>query len=161
MNEFMLFIDGSVNAQSHIGFGAYLLYINAQSCTIEDLKTRVKVKRFENTSSTKLELQTLMWALTDIQIKSRKIIIYTDSQNIINLPERQNRLEVNDYYSKQGKRFKHYELYKEFYQITDQLDYELIKVQGHLRSRNKNEVDQVFTLVDRAARKALRDEIRH
>ena len=159
MDKLMLFTDGSVNTQSNIGYGAYLV-VSELGLSLESLKKRVKVKRFEHTSSTKLELQTLLWALSDIQALESKLIVYTDSQNIIGLPERRDRLEKNDYRSKKNKRLKNYDLYQKFYRMTDQLDYELVKVRGHQASKQKNDIDRLFTLVDRTSRNALRRENR-
>jgi len=157
MDELKLFTDGSVNTRSHIGYGAYLA-VSGRGILLDSLKKRVKVRRFENTSSTKLELQTLIWALNDIQAKGRKVIVYTDSQNIVGLPGRRDRLEQNDYRSKKKKRLNHYELYQEFYRIP--LDCELVKVRGHQVTNQKDDIDQLFTLVDRASRKALRSDNR-
>jgi ribonuclease HI len=120
----------------------------------------VKVRRFEHTSSTKLELQTLLWALRDIQALGRKVIVYTDSQNIMGLQGRRDRFEQNDYRSKKNIRLKNYELYQEFYRMTDQLDCELVKVRGHQVSNQKNDIDRLFALVDRASRNALRRDNR-
>jgi len=155
MDELMLFVDGSVNPQSNIGYGAYLA-VSERGLAPEALRTRVKVKRFEHTSSTKLELQTLLWALSDIQAVGRKVIVYTDSQNILGLQERRGRLEQNDYRSKNNKRLKHYKLYQAFYSMIDQLDCELVKVRGHQVADQKDDIDRLFTLVDKASRKALR-----
>ncbi len=55
----------------------------------------IKTKKFENTSSTKLELETLLWALSEINLDNCKIIIYTDCQNIIGLKERRAGLVKN------------------------------------------------------------------
>ena len=155
MDELMLFVDGSVNPQSNIGYGAYLA-VSERGLAPEALRTRVKVRRFEHTSSTKLELQTLLWALGDIQATGLRVIVYTDSQNILGLQERRGRLEQNDYRSKNNKRLKHYKLYQAFYSMIDQLDCELVKVRGHQVANQKDDIDRLFTLVDKASRKALR-----
>ncbi len=130
MDELMLFTDGSVNTQSNIGYGAYLA-VSERGLSLDSLRPRVKVKRFKHTSSTKLELQTLLWALSDIQALGRKVILYTDSQNIIGLQGRRDRFEQNGYRSKKNKRLNNYKLYQEFYRITDQLDCEFVKLRGH------------------------------
>jgi len=151
----MLFTDGSVNTHSKIGYGAYLA-VSEAGVSLDSLKKRVKVKRFENTSSTKLELQTLLWALGDIRALGNKIIVYTDSQNILSLQRRRDRFEQNDYRSSNNKKIKNHELYKKFYSITDKLDCEFFKVRGHMVSSGKDDIDRLFTLVDRASRNALR-----
>lgn len=155
MHELMLLIDGSVNVQSKIGYGAYLGLPESEPFSPE-LKTRVQVRRFEQTSSTKLELQTLLWALGEVQAMVSKVTVYTDSQNIIGLLGRRERLEQSDYRSGQGRRLKNYLLYREFYRLTDQLECQFVKVRGHQKSQHKDVIDQIFTLVDRASRQALR-----
>ena len=157
MDELMLLTDGSVNTPSNIGYGAYLA-VSEHGLSLDLLRTRVKVRRFEHTTSTKLELQTLLWALNDIQVLGRKVIMYTDSQNILGLQGRRDRFEQNDYRSKKNKRLNNYELYREFYRMTDPLDCKLIKVHGHQVSNQKNDIDRLFTLVDRASRNALRGD---
>ncbi len=151
----MLFTDGSVNTHSNIGYGAYLA-VPEGGLSWDSLRTSVKVRRFEHTSSTKLEFQTLLWALSDIQALGSRVIVYTDSQNIMGLQGRRDRFEQNDYRSKKNIRLNNYELYQEFYRMTDQLDCEFVKVRGHKVSNQKDDIDRLFTLVDRASRNALR-----
>lgn len=105
------------------------------------------------------ENETLLWALNDVDFKNFKVTVYTDCQNIIGLKDRRDRFEKNDYLTGKGKLIKNHELYKEFYKITDILDCELIKVKGHKKSSTKNEIDNIFTLVDKATRNALREYI--
>jgi ribonuclease HI len=72
------------------------------------------------------------------------------------LQGRRDRFEQNDYRSNENKHLKNYELYREFYRMIDQLDCELVKVRGHQVSNQKDDIDRLFTLVDRASRNALR-----
>jgi len=147
-----LFCDGSVNPQAKVGFGAYFIYD-------ESLETQdIKIKRFENTSSTKLELEVLLWALDESDLKDCKVLIYTDCQNILKLQDRKERLENNSYLTSGGKLVKNHELYKKFFEINQKLNLEYIKVKGHKKSTLKNRVDNLFNLVDKASRKALREE---
>ncbi len=159
MDELTLLTDGSVNTQSNIGYGAYLA-VSEPILSLDSLRTRVKVRRFERTSSTKLELQTLLWALGDIQALGSKVIVYTDSQNIMGLQGRRDRFEQNGYRSKENRPLNNYELYQEFYRMTDQMDCEFIKVRGHQVSNQKNDIDRLFALVDKAARNAQRGDNR-
>ena len=151
-----LFTDGSVNPQSGIGFGGYLLLDKLEYISSE-LEKEIKVKKFNNTSSTKLELETLLWALNDITSKNSKIVVYTDCQNIIGLKDRRDRFEKNKYITGKGTLIKNHELYKEFFKLMDVLDCKFVKVKGHKKSSTKNEIDNIFTLVDKATRNALRN----
>ncbi len=155
MDKLILFTDGSVNTKTNIGYGASLA-VPEVGLPLDILKEHLKVKEFKNTSSTKLELQTLLWALTDIPKTVKKVTVYTDSQNIMGLPGRRALLEENKYRTKKGKLLNNYALYQEFFRLTDQLDCNFVKVTGHLKSHQKDDIDRLFTLVDRASRQSLR-----
>ncbi|MCD4758693.1 MAG: ribonuclease H [Arcobacteraceae bacterium] len=157
-SNIFLFVDGSVHPQRGIGFGGYLL-LNESELSSSALERKVKTKKFENTSSTKLELETLLWALDDTNLKNFKIVVYTDCQNIIGLQDRREGFEKKNYITPKNKQIKNHELYKEFFKMLDILDCEFVKVKGHKKTAIKNEIDEIFTLVDRATRKALRETI--
>ncbi|MFT7223457.1 MAG: ribonuclease HI [Cellvibrionaceae bacterium] len=158
-----IFTDGSVNSQLKVGYGAYLV-VSDQSESINSLKNMVKVKRFEQTSSTKLELQTLLWSLGETIVwtdeRDITLTVYTDSRNIIGLPGRRTRLEQSNYFSSKNKRLNNYKLYQEFYRLTSSIKYKLVKVVGHQASSKKDEIDRLFGLVDQASRRALREEFK-
>ena len=147
-----LFIDGSVNPQQRLGFGAYL------SVSDEDKISEVQLKMFEDTSSTQLELETFLWAIEDISIDSN-LTIYTDCQNIIGLPARREKLEKSNYHTKIGKPLIHTLLYKKFFLLTDKHSCKFVKVKGHKKTQLKDSTDKLFTLVDKGSRDALRQYI--
>jgi ribonuclease HI len=161
MPHLQLFTDGSVNTRVKVGYGAYL-FVNDECKPKDTLKDKVKIKRFEQTSSTKLELQTLLWALDEIIIlhddSDITITIYSDSQNITGLLGRRRGLEQNDYCSVKNKKLNNHELYQEFYRLISSIKCELVKVAGHQKSSNKDDIDRLFSLVDKASRRALREE---
>lgn len=156
-NSVKLFCDGSVNPQKKIGFGAYFILRDEEN--IESAKKRINLKKFENTSSTKLELEVLLWALEDEKLNDKKVVVYTDCQNILGLNSRKEKLEKNNYKSNTGKLIKNLELYKKFYNLMDILDCSFEKVQGHKKTSLKSSIDKLFNLVDKASRKALREYI--
>ncbi len=156
MNEINLFCDGSVNPQRKIGFAAYFI-LRDEEQNFESIKKSIKIKKFEDTSSTKLELEVLLWALEDELIMNEKIVVYTDCQNILGLEKRREKLEANNYKTSTGKIVKNHVLYKKFYKIIDNLDCTFEKVKGHKKTSQKNDIDKLFNLVDKASRKALRE----
>ena len=155
-HELLLFCDGSVSPQTKVGYGAYLL-LSARDGVPDESLPQVKVKCFVPTTSTKLELQTLLWALSTLKSAAHPITIYTDSQNIVGLPQRRKRLEQNDFCSKDGRRLTNADLYREFYRYVDKFECRFVKLSGHLPARQKTEIDRFFSLVDKASRQALRD----
>lgn len=145
-----LFIDGSVHPQTKVGFGAYLIYD-------KDASTQTLFhKRFENTSSTKQEIEAFLWAFENEALKNQTIEVYTDCQNLLSLLNRREKLETNDYLTSTGKEVKNRHLYQKFYTIIDAYDCTIIKVKGHKKTSLKDATDEVFTLVDKHARTLLR-----
>ncbi len=158
-NPVYLFTDGSVNPKSKVGYGAILYTIDINQPLVE-LKSMVKLNQFTDTSSTKLELENLLWGLHLVTEKGfTKIVVYTDSQNILSLLNRRERLEENQYHTRGNKPVKNSGLYKSFFTLYDTNHIEIIKIKGHQPGRSKSTLEQIFTLVDRASRKALRNEV--
>ena len=161
MRHVHIFTDGSVNTKTSIGYGA-CLFIFEEDLPTDFSKLSVKTKRFDNTSSTKLELETLLWAFDEIPpqflANVLHITLYTDSQNIIGLPARRERLERQNYVSSKNKRLKNYELYQAFYKIISEHQCQLVKVKGHQPKIEKDNIARLFGLVDQASRYTLRRE---
>jgi len=155
VSRILLFTDGSVNTQSNVGYGAYVNVYEGEPFDAENPPS-VHLKVFEQTSSTKLELQTLLWALEEVKGFGAHIIIHTDSQNIIGLPNRRERFEKSHFLTKKNKLIGNYLLYQAFYKMMDELECTLVKVKGHKLAGDKDEMDRYFTLVDRASREGVR-----
>jgi len=151
-----LFCDGSVNPQSKIGFGAYFI-LEDEEKDIEGINNKIKTKKFINTSSTKLELEVLLWAFDEECLDGKEVVVFTDCQNILGLEDRREKLQLNEYKTSTGKDIKNADLYKNFYELMDKLDCTFIKVKGHKKKSLKDDIDKLFNLVDKASRKALRE----
>ena len=158
MKNIKLFVDGSLNPQTKIGYGAYLV-IEDDNFDLEKLKKSVVLKRFENSSSTKLEIETFLWAIKELDFSDVFIEVYTDCQNLIGLESRQERLEKNNFHSSKGKLLSNSELYKEFFLLIQKYNCSFIKVKGHKKNSLKDEIDKIFNIVDKLSRERLREDL--
>ncbi len=155
IKQLFLFIDGSAHPKSQIGYGGYIVCEHPSYALINN----VEIKRFEQTTSTRLEIQTLLWALSTIQANDHKLTIYTDCQGTINLLNRRQRLEDSTFENKKGVPLNNADLYRLFYRAIDSHSITFEKVKGHKPTKQKGEIDRIFSLVDKATRKALREAI--
>lgn len=175
MNSFALFTDVSLNPELRCGVGAYLVIpasmLQASPDSIDKtvVDKHVVVRRFENTTSTRLECQTVVWALEEYQntygpSEADRLQVYTDSQGIAGLLRRRQALELKGFRAKRSNlQVKNAALYRAFYEFSDMLGFEIIKVPGHSRYHSHDAVGRIFSFVDRKARKALNlwmDEIK-
>jgi ribonuclease HI len=167
MNSFALFTDVSLNPQRKLGVGGYLLvpvpFLEVEPHDIEqgDVFARLKIKTFAETSSTKLEVQTVLWALENSREELTgtalmSLRIYTDSQCVAGLLGRRAGLTNSDFCARRsGRPLANAPLYRAFYAAYDQLGFQLIKVPGHSRACSHDTVQRIFSYVDREVRKAL------
>jgi ribonuclease HI len=99
MINFALFTDVSLNPQRKLGIGAYLLvptpFLEIMPNDIErgEISARLRLRRFTETSSTKLEVQTVLWALKNFREEFNcsdlgRVRVYTDSQCVAGLLRR-------------------------------------------------------------------------
>ena len=168
MSNYSLFTDASLNPKLNIGVGGYLILPESFMETptnlikLSDLEEMLVLRKFEDTSSTKLEVQTVLAALEEYYIRlnssgSGKLRVYSDSQCVEGLLSRRARLESNGFHSRGGKRLlKNAFLYGKYFEFYDRLQFEVTKVAGHTRSRSRNTVQRIFSFVDQKVRKALK-----
>jgi predicted GIY-YIG superfamily endonuclease/ribonuclease HI len=142
--------------------GAYLALPASLLIENPELAGRVKVRRFEDTSSTKLEVQTVLLALEEYrngpQISGPgKLYLYSDSQCVSGLLERRPGLFARHFLSKRTNLpLRNASLYRAFYEFHDDLGFEVIKVKGHSRTRLNDSAHRIFSFIDKKARKELR-----
>lgn len=167
MNSFALFTDVSINPQRRSGVGAYLLvpasYVELAPHDIDRaaVSAAIRFKRFTDTSSTKLEVQTVLWALENFRAEAEcsapaRLRVFTDSQCVVGLRARRAGLEANNFRSRRsGLLLANTALYRAFFQACDELGVEVIKVAGHSRACTRDTVQQIFSYVDKEVRRAL------
>lgn len=168
MSNYFLFSDASLNPQLKIGVGGYVVvpesYIRMPLNLIEksELDEMIVLRRFRETSSTKLEIQTVLWALGEYCNKSTvsnsdQLHIYSDSQCVAGLLSRRPLLEGNGFHSRRGSHIlKNASLYVEYYKFHDRLKFKVVKVSGHARNRSHNTNQRIFSFVDQKVRKTLK-----
>lgn len=172
MNSLALFSDVSLDPKRKLGVGGYLVvptsFIETSPEIIKgsEIAERLVVQNFEGTSCTRLEVQTVLWAIeacSEILKDSRpgKLDVYSDSQCVAGLLRRRPGLEANGFLSKRTNNLlKNASLYRKFYEFHDRIGFKVIKVAGHTRSCSHDTVHRIFSFVDKEVRKALNSWMR-
>lgn len=167
MEKYSLFTDGSLNPKLKFGIGAYLflqteeLDKEVDTDYVKSFSKEIVYKEFSDTSSTNLEIRTVLFALSEMKKFSfaddnLQLKLFTDSQCVHGLPRRRKMLEENNFQSKTTNLLlNNSELYKVFFNYYDQYNFELIKVIGHLPSKSRNTIQKFFSLIDRGVRNQL------
>ena len=144
-----LFTDCSVSSKSGLGLVAYLS-VQDLGTLVESSSENICFRLFEGVTSTELELRTLLWALDEFRGAARKATIFTDSQNIVGLPKRRERLEKTGFRNGSGDRLKLADLYEEFFLLSDEYAFDVYKIRGHTRKSERSDLERFFSFLDRS-----------
>ena len=163
-----IFTDASLYPGLKLGAGACLIVPGillekpVEDINKSEIIKNIKIKKFEHTSSSKLELQTVLWAIEIFKEENyntinTRLTIFTDSQSVAGLPGREKKLKSKNYMSGKSKRqLKNAELYEKFYELQKELNFEVVKVKGHSRAGSHDTIHRLFAYLDREARRTLR-----
>lgn len=164
-DSFHIFTDVSLNPQNKIGIGGMLLLADTDFDRIvneidsADISKRIMIKRFVDTSSTQLEVETVLWALDEYRSHEKpgaNLFLYTDSQCVCGLPGRRNNLEGKNFRNSRNEPLKHGNLYRKFYDYLDLFEFIITKIEGHSPMKSRDNLHRVFTVLDRMVRVELR-----
>lgn len=115
-----------------------------------------------NVTQHAMELKAVIESLKFIQSTFQNVFgieIYTDSDYVLGLPRRRERLENNSYQSKKGKEIKNRDLILQFYDCLDRFEIKMIRVEGHAK-KGHSKITDYHREVDKLSRKLVRQKSR-
>lgn len=166
--DFLIFCDSSFDAESRTGVGGRLIISSRElSSQILIADLRVTTKLFTNTTNTRLELTTILWALSFFkrsfsEKKANKPCypnakVISDCKTILDLPSRRDLLQKREFKSKRtNKPLSNADLYKKYFLLYDEIRPEIIWLKGHTSSRHHDVIQSLFSHVDKTTRAKLR-----
>lgn len=148
----IIYTDGSCHTQLRTGAWAALLFI-------EDKKIILKGVA-EDTTHNRMELQSVIESLNYLQLhfpEFKTIKIISDSQYVVHLRERREKLIFKNFQTKAGKDIQNADLVKELFDFDDNLKIDYEKIKAH---QQKVEGVENFNIeVDLIVRNLLRKKI--
>ena len=143
------FTDGSYNHQTGFGAWAAIIFIKGQ---------RFEINGTERESThNRMEILAVIKAIDFIENKINtldNINIYSDSQYVINLPNRLGKFKSLNFHTKKGTEIQNIDLVKQLLQLYSKGNVTLIKVKAH---QKKGEDVNYNREVDKLVRKLVRE----
>ena len=149
MSTVKIYTDGSCNTTSKIGGWAAIIFIDDEKNTLTGTEF--------NTSHNRMELTAVIESLKFVekQINSEILVnVYSDSQYVIGIPERIEKLRSNYFLTARGKPVRNADLIKILIHLIVTINIEFIKVKAH---QKKNELDNYNREADKISRKIVRN----
>ena len=149
LKSITIYTDGSCHTQLKIGAWAAVILV--------DGKKKILTGKAENTTHNRMELTAVIDALMYVQNNygvSREIKIISDSQYVIGLTAREQKLSANDFITKKGKPVQNADLVKQLLFLLNTMNVNLEKIKAH---QQKTGVDDYNIEVDKLSRKLVRE----
>lgn len=146
--SFHLYTDASHHHLSRQGAWAALLLHRGQKTILKGI--------VPDTTHNRMEIQAVLEGIAHIKVQNipyDSIEIYTDSQYVIGIADRKNRLQANNFYTKKGTLLPNVDLLKAMINYIETEPLKFVKVKAHLK---KSEANPHHREVDRLVRSLLR-----
>lgn len=144
-----IFVDISANPQKECAVGCYLIILDLD-IELTEIKNSLQTINLAETTSTAAELELIDIVLTNTQPQENPINLYTDCNNFYNL------------FIKKSYCTNHHsaELYAKLLVHIERLNINVIKIKGHAKRDLQISIEQqIFSILDKFARKTLRKQI--
>ena len=147
--------DGS--ASPKYGFGAWASYIVTASEEIILQDTE------RNTTQHVMELKAVLKSLEYIQSTFNNVSgieVYTDSEYVVGLLKRKDKLVNNNYQTRKGKEVRHKEFILLLYEWLNHFNIQMQRVKGHAK-KGRSKITDYHREVDKLSRKLVREKTRN
>ncbi|MCF6184409.1 MAG: ribonuclease HI [Bacteroidales bacterium] len=152
MNNITIYTDGSCHTQHKIGAWAAILLIGDEEIVLSGQKTE--------TTHNRMELLSVIKAFEYIEnhkFTGHKIIIKSDSQYVVGIQERKEKLKAADFITKKGNPIQNIDLVEQLIRYTETMNVQFIKVKAHLK---KTDIRNYNREVDKLSRQIVRNYVR-
>ena len=148
----IIYTDGSCHTQQQLGAWSAIILVNDTKIILSGIET--------NTTHQRMELTAVISAIEYVQQHyktSKNIQLNSDSQYVIGLISRADKLAAKNYQTKKGNEIANENLVKKWLFLNSLYIIECIKIKAH---QQLSETTKYNIEVDKLSRKLVRDEIR-
>jgi ribonuclease HI len=152
LEKIEIYTDGSCHTQQKVGAWAAIIFLKNEKKILSDIEF--------NTTHNRMELIAVMKAISYVSEMNpeSKLIIYSDSQYVIGIPDRIETFKKQPFRTKSGKEIQNIDLLKKFISLLKSVNIEFIKVKAH---QKKTEIENPNREVDKLSRKIVREYIKN
>ncbi|MFC1670120.1 RNase H family protein [Spirochaetota bacterium] len=148
-----VYTDGSCNPVYKTGGWAAILILDEKEILLEGKEL--------NTTHNRMELISVIKALEYIEntnIEGYKIIINSDSQYVVKLVDRKEKLLANMFFTKNGNLIRNKDLVEKIFSYIDKMKIDFVKVRAH---QKKSHLRNYNRDVDKISRKIVRENVKN
>lgn len=152
MNEITIYTDGSCHTQHKVGAWAAIILVDNNEILLDGHEL--------NTTHNRMELLSVITALEYIEeqkLPFSKTTVKSDSQYVIKIKERKEKLKQANFITKKGKEIQNKDLVIRLIKFIETIELEFIKVKAHQKKTN---IRNYNIDVDKTSRKIVRNIVK-
>ena len=145
------YTDGSCNTKLKIGAWAAVIFFNGEEIVLKNTEL--------STTNNRMEISAVLNVLDYLKIRNidkSKIIIYTDSQYVVGIEGRIEKLKSQDYKTKKGEAIRNEDLVRKLVFFIENMNIDFVKVKAHQKVSDAKNYNRV---VDKLCRKMVREYV--
>ncbi|PSL44263.1 ribonuclease HI [Chitinophaga niastensis] len=146
----VVYTDGSCHTQLRTGAWVAILLIGTEKIILSETVT--------DTTHNRMELTAVIAAIQHVLLHYphvTQVQVFSDSQYVINLPDREAQLMTRHFITKKGNELQNSALVKTFLQLLTRISVELVKIKAH---QKKSEAVNYNIEADMLSRKLVREK---
>ncbi|NOZ34673.1 MAG: ribonuclease HI [Chlorobi bacterium] len=153
MKNITIYTDGSCHTQHKIGAWAAILLIGDEEIVLSGKKAE--------TTHNRMELLSVIKAFEYIdnhKFTDYKIVIKSDSQYVVGIRERKEKLKAAEFITKKGNQIQNKDLVEQLISFIETMNVQFVKVKAHLKKTDNRNYNRD---VDKLSRQIVRDYVRN
>lgn len=153
MQTITIYTDGSCHTQHKIGGWASIILVDDKEILLKDFEL--------NTTHNRMELLSVIKAFEFIEsedLEFNEIILKSDSQYVVGIQERKEKLQKNKFITKKGNEIQNKDLILRLIHYIEKLPIKFIKVKAHQKKTSERNINRE---VDKISRKIVRDYVKN
>jgi ribonuclease HI len=150
-NDIIIYTDGSCNPTYNIGGWASIIFVRGDKIVLKGIEIDVNHQQMELVAA----INSLRY-LIEYNLAHHPITLYTDSQYVVELQRRKERLKATNYQTKKNTAIRNAVLVKKLIQYLDAHSVTMIKVKAHQKVAVGHNVNRE---VDMLIRKDIREQV--
>ena len=152
MDEIFIYTDGSCNTLHRIGAWASIILLGPEKKVLQGQALNTTHQRMELTAV----IHTLEF-LIENKLSSLPITLYTDSQYVMGLGQRKERLTASDFKTRKNNTLPNSDLINSLFCYAENLRLTIVKVKSHQKNSHH---EQMNGEVDKLCRKMVRNLVK-
>ena len=146
-----IYTDGSCDTRHRIGGWASMIFVNGEKIILKGMLLDTTHQRMELTAV----IESLNYLVVN-KLDKNTVNIYSDSQYVVTLANRKERMRTSDFLTKKNQPVRNEDLVRKIFDLLEKVSLNFVKVKSHQKINGEQNINRD---VDKLARQIVRQKV--